>query len=44
VGRFLDRLAQANWDGPIVFELSVEQAQASLDRIRSLRPAAVKKS
>lgn len=44
VGRFLDRLAQANWDGPIIFELSVEQAQASLDVIRSLRPEVVEKS
>ena len=44
VGRFLDRLAQANWAGPIIFELSVEQAQASLELIRSLRPEAVKKS
>ncbi len=44
VGRFLDRLAQANWDGPIIFELSVEQAQTSLDLIRSIRPEAIKKS
>jgi sugar phosphate isomerase/epimerase len=44
VGRFLDRLAQANWDGPIIFELSVEQAHASLDLIRSVRPEAIQKS
>jgi sugar phosphate isomerase/epimerase len=42
VGRFLERLEQAGWDGPIIFELSVEQAQASLDRIRSIRPGAIK--
>lgn len=41
VGRFLDRLVQAGWDGPIIFELSVEQALASLDLIRSLRPGAI---
>lgn len=41
VGRFLDRLAQAGWDGPIIFELSVEQALASLDLIRSLRPGII---
>ncbi len=41
VGRFLDRLNQTNWDGPIIFELSVEQANTSLDLIRSLRPGVI---
>jgi sugar phosphate isomerase/epimerase len=39
VGRLFDRLAQAGFDGPLIFELSVEEALASLDVIRSLRPA-----
>jgi sugar phosphate isomerase/epimerase len=38
VGRLLDRLQSAGWNGPIVFELSVEQALASMNVIRSLRP------
>ena len=39
VGRFLDRLAAADWRGPIVFELSIAEALASLDEIRRVRPA-----
>jgi sugar phosphate isomerase/epimerase len=41
VGRLLDRLAAANFTGPLIFELRVEQALASLDVIRSLRPGAL---
>ncbi len=41
VARLLDRLAAAGYRGPIIFELSVEGAHASLDRIRMLRPEAV---
>jgi len=36
--RLLDRLVNAGFDGPIIFELKVEQALASLDVIRALRP------
>lgn len=38
VGAFLDRLAEAEFDGPIIFELTVEEALASLDMIRAMRP------
>lgn len=38
VGWFLDRLHQAGFAGPLVFELSLEEAQRSRDVIRSLRP------
>jgi sugar phosphate isomerase/epimerase len=38
VGRLLDRLDQARYTGPIIFELRVEEAHASLEVIRSLRP------
>jgi sugar phosphate isomerase/epimerase len=38
VERFLDRLADANYQGPIVFELKVEEALESMDVIRSVRP------
>ncbi len=41
VGRFLDRLAAAGWDGPIIFELNIENALASLEVVRSLRPALI---
>ncbi len=41
VGRFLDRLAAACWDGPIIFELNIENALASLEVVRSLRPALI---
>jgi sugar phosphate isomerase/epimerase len=40
VGHLLDRLAAANFAGPLIFELRVEQALTSLDVIRSIRPAA----
>jgi sugar phosphate isomerase/epimerase len=41
VGRLLDRLAEAAFDGPIIFELTVEEALASLEVIRTLRPGAI---
>jgi sugar phosphate isomerase/epimerase len=36
--RLLDRLATARFSGPVIFELTVEEALRSLDVIRSLRP------
>jgi hypothetical protein len=41
VGRLLDRLAAVGFSGPLIFELRVEEALASLDVIRRLRPALV---
>jgi sugar phosphate isomerase/epimerase len=41
VARLLDRLSAAGWAGPLVFELRVEQALASLELIRRLRPDAL---
>jgi sugar phosphate isomerase/epimerase len=38
LGRFLDRLSQANYQGPLVFELKVDEALESLAVIRSIRP------
>jgi sugar phosphate isomerase/epimerase len=38
VPRLIDMLIGANFTGPIVFELTVEQAMASLEVIRTLRP------
>jgi sugar phosphate isomerase/epimerase len=38
VGWFLDRLVEARFDGPIIFELTVEEALASLEVIRAVRP------
>ncbi len=38
VGRLLDRLHQASWNGPIIFEISAEEALHSLEVIRSTRP------
>jgi sugar phosphate isomerase/epimerase len=40
VGRLLDRLTAAGWDGPIIFELSVAAARESLEHIRRVRPDA----
>jgi sugar phosphate isomerase/epimerase len=37
----LDRLAAANYAGPLVFELRIEEALASLERVRALRPGVV---
>ena len=41
VARLLDRLASAGYQGPLVFELRVEEALASLERIRAIRSQAV---
>jgi len=41
VARLLDRLAEAHFAGPLVMELRVEQALASLEVIRSLCPGAL---
>lgn len=39
VPRLLNRLLQADWRGPIIFELTVPQALQSLDFIRKVCPA-----
>ncbi len=44
VGPFLDRLAEAAFDGPIIFELGVEDTLASLDVIRQVRPGVIDRS
>jgi sugar phosphate isomerase/epimerase len=36
VGRLLERLATAHWNGPIIFELTVEEALRSLQVIRAV--------
>ena len=41
VARLLDRLMEANFTGPVIFELTVGQALASLETIRSIRPDAL---
>jgi len=38
LGRFLDRLADANFSGPLVFELKVDEALKSLKTIEAVRP------
>lgn len=38
LGRFLDRLDQAGFKGPLVFELTLDEACHSLEHIRKLRP------
>jgi sugar phosphate isomerase/epimerase len=42
LGRFLDRLGEANYQGPLVFELRVDEALESLEVIRSIRPDYIK--
>ncbi|MBN2548031.1 MAG: sugar phosphate isomerase/epimerase [Anaerolineales bacterium] len=42
VPRLLDRLEKAQFKGPIIFELRLEEALASMQVIRSLRPAAAR--
>jgi sugar phosphate isomerase/epimerase len=42
LGRFLDRLAEVNFQGPLVFELKVEEALESMQVIRAARPALLK--
>jgi sugar phosphate isomerase/epimerase len=41
VGRLLDRLEAAGFAGPLILELRLEEALASLDVIRALRPNAI---
>lgn len=36
--RLLDRLAEADYQGPIIFELRLDQALASMEHIRKIRP------
>ena len=43
VAGLLDRLAAANYAGPLVFELRIEEALASLERVRALRPGVIQK-
>jgi sugar phosphate isomerase/epimerase len=38
LGRLLDRLDQANFSGPLVFELTVEEALESMKVVESVRP------
>jgi sugar phosphate isomerase/epimerase len=38
VGRLLDQLHAANYGGPLVFELTVPEAVASLEVVRQMRP------
>jgi sugar phosphate isomerase/epimerase len=43
LGRFLDRLAEASFKGPLVFELKIEEALESLNVVGSLRPDYLKR-
>jgi sugar phosphate isomerase/epimerase len=43
LGRFLDRLAETNFKGPLVFELKIEEALESLNVVGSLRPDYLKR-
>jgi len=38
LGRFFDRLSEANFSGPLVFELKVDEALESLKTIEAIRP------
>lgn len=38
LGDFLDRLTMLGFEGPVIFELSVEEARASLEVVRAVRP------
>lgn len=38
VGRFLDKLVMAGFNGPVIFELGLDSAKESVDFIRSVRP------
>ena len=44
LGRFLDRLAAANFDGPLVFELNIDEALESLKIVKSIRPDYLKET
>jgi sugar phosphate isomerase/epimerase len=41
VARLLDRLESVGFEGPLIFELSVTEALASLDKIKTIRPHAL---
>jgi len=41
IGRLLDRLAEARFTGPLIFELRIKPALASLDVIRAIRPGVI---
>ncbi len=41
VALLLDKLVAAEYDGPVVFELTIEEALASLEVIRCIRPGAI---
>ena len=43
LGRFLDRLAAANFTGPLVFELTLEEALESLNVVKTVRPQLLKR-
>ena len=40
---FLDRLAGAGFSGPVIFELTIEEVQASLELVRQRRPSLLMK-
>jgi len=42
VGDFLDKLSASGFAGPIIFELTIEEAKTSLETIRAVRPEYVK--
>lgn len=42
LGRFLDRLDQVGYQGPLVFELTLDEAARSIEHIRNLRPQYLK--
>jgi sugar phosphate isomerase/epimerase len=44
LGRLLDRLAEANFSGPLVFELKVDEALESLNVVKSVRPNSLKEN
>ncbi len=44
VGRLMDRLADAGFNGPIILELTVPHALASLDVIRAVRPRVLQRA
>ena len=44
LGRLLDRLAAANFTGPLVFELNIDEALKSLEIIKSIRPDYLKET
>jgi len=38
IGRLFDLLVEANFKGPIIFELRINEALASLETIQKIRP------